>query len=64
MVTNRIDSHTADYARDYTKIKELALREKQIEAIGKWSNEKIMETYIRINGEYRNCVFANNWLKK
>lgn len=64
MVTNRIDSHTADYARDYTKIKELALREKQIEAIGKWSNEKIMETYVRINGEYRNCVFANNWLKK
>lgn len=64
MVTNRIDSHTADYARDYTKIKELALREKQIEAIGKWSNEKIMETYVRINGEYRNCEFANNWLKK
>ncbi|RAR51119.1 peptidylprolyl isomerase [Flavobacterium lacus] len=64
MVTNRIDSHTADYATDYIKIKELALKEKQFEAIGKWSNEKILETYIKINGEYRNCQFMNNWLKK
>lgn len=64
MVTNRIDSHTADYATDYTKIKDLALKEKQFEAIGKWSNEKIMETYIKINGEYRNCQFMNNWMKK
>jgi peptidyl-prolyl cis-trans isomerase SurA len=64
MVTNRIDSHLADYATDYVKIKDLALKEKQFEAIGKWSNEKIMETYIKINGEYRNCQFMNNWMKK
>ncbi len=64
MVTNRIDSHIADYATDYTKIKDLALKEKQFEAIGKWSNEKIMETYVKINGEYRNCQFMNNWMKK
>jgi peptidyl-prolyl cis-trans isomerase SurA len=64
MVTNRIDSHIADYATDYIKIKDLALKEKQFEAIGKWSNEKILETYIKINGEYRNCQFMNNWMKK
>lgn len=64
MVTNRIDSHIADYATDYIKIKDLALKEKQFDAIGKWSNEKIMETYIKINGEYRNCQFMNNWMKK
>lgn len=63
-VTNRINEHTADYARDYIKIKDLALKEKQIQAIAKWSEEKIKETYIKINGEYRNCEFANNWLKK
>jgi peptidyl-prolyl cis-trans isomerase SurA len=63
-ITNRIDEHTADYAKDYTKIKDLALKEKQIKAIGKWSDEKIKETYIKINGEYRDCVFTNNWLKK
>ena len=63
-VTNRIESHTADYAKDYTKIKELALKEKQIKAIGKWFDEKIKDTYIKIIGEYRDCVFTNNWLKK
>ena len=64
MVTNRIEEHTADYGKDYIKIKNLALKEKQIEAIAKWSDEKIQETYIKVNGEYRNCEFANNWLKK
>jgi peptidyl-prolyl cis-trans isomerase SurA len=64
MVSNRTDEHTADYARDYAKIKELALGEKRLEVIGKWTEEKIKETYIKINGEYRNCKFYSNWLKK
>ena len=63
-VTDRIDQHTADYARDYVKIKDLALKEKQIKAIAKWTDEKIKETYIKINGEYKDCTFTNNWLKK
>lgn len=63
VVTNRINEHKADYATDYMKIKELALSEKRLLAIEKWSNEKIMETYIKINGEYRNCEFVNNWMK-
>ena len=63
-VTNRINEHTADYAKDYIKIKDLALKEKQIKAIGKWTDEKIKETYIKVNGEYRDCVFVNNWIKK
>lgn len=63
-VTDRIDSHTADYAKDYIKIKDLALKEKQIKAITKWTDEKIKETYIKINGEYKDCIFTNNWVKK
>lgn len=63
-VTNRIDEHAADYAKDYIKIKDLALKSKQITAIGKWFDEKIKETYIKIIGEYRDCAFTNNWLKK
>ena len=63
-VTNRIDEHAADYAKDYIKIKDLALKSKQITAIGKWFDEKIKETYIKIIGEYRDCDFTNNWRKK
>ena len=43
---------------------EIKLTDEQIKAIGKWSDEKIKETYIKINGEYRNCEFTNNWVKK
>jgi peptidyl-prolyl cis-trans isomerase SurA len=64
MVTDRIDEHEADYARDYLKIKKLAEDEKKINAIAKWQEEKILDTYIKISGEYRNCEFTNNWLKK
>ncbi|HKK11363.1 MAG TPA: peptidylprolyl isomerase [Flavobacteriaceae bacterium] len=63
MVTDRIDEHVADFSRDYLKIKRLAEQDKQYKAIGKWQEEKIMDTYIKINGEYRNCDFNSNWLK-
>ena len=64
MVTDRVDEHDADYARDYLKIKKLALDEKKINAIAKWQDEKIKDTYIKISGEFRTCDFSSNWLKK
>lgn len=63
-VTDRVNEHEADYARDYLKIKEQALNEKKVKAIETWQNEKIMDTYIKISGSYRDCDFASNWLKK
>ena len=63
-ITNRINEHAADYGKDYIKIKDIALKEKQIKAIGKWTEEKIKETYIKINNEYQNCEFTNQWVKK
>ncbi|WP_084221485.1 peptidylprolyl isomerase [Winogradskyella sp. PG-2] len=62
-VTDRIDDHEADFSRDYLKIKELALQDKQIKAIEKWQRETIIDTYVKINGEYRGCEFQSNWLK-
>ena len=64
MVTNRINEHVADYSKDYTKIKDLALKEKQIKAITKWTNEKIKESYISIGDDYKGCEFTSDWLKK
>ena len=63
-VNNRTEEHTADFAKDYLKIKELALRDKQIKEIAKWSQEKIKETYVKISDDYKDCQFTNNWLKK
>jgi peptidyl-prolyl cis-trans isomerase SurA len=62
-VTDRIDDHEADFARDYLKIKDLALQDKQLKAIAEWQKRVIMETYIKVNGEYKACDFKGNWLK-
>lgn len=62
-VTDRTDEHEANFAKDYLKIKELTLREKQLNAIEKWQEEKIMDTFIKLNGEHRECDFNSNWLK-
>ena len=63
-VNKKTEEHKAEFSQDYIKIKELALRDKQIKEIAKWSEEKIKETYIKINEEYKSCDFTNNWLKK
>lgn len=63
-VTDRIDDHEADFSRDYLKIKDLALQDKQVKAIAKWQKQTIMDTFIKINGEYKDCDFQSNWLKK
>lgn len=63
-VNNRIEEHQADFSRDYLKIKDLALKDKQVKEIAKWTEEKIKETYIKISEDYKDCDFVNNWLKK
>ena len=63
-ITNRFDEHVANFSKDYTKIQDLALTEKKYNAIKKWMDEHIEETYISVNDENRNCEFANNWVKE
>ena len=63
-VTNRYDEHKADFARDYMKIQELALSDKQLKTIEEWIDERIQDTFIQINESKANCDFANNWVKE
>jgi len=63
-VTNRYDEHIADFSKDYTRIQQLALTEKQYNAIKKWMSEHIDETYISVNESNKGCDFANNWVKE
>jgi peptidyl-prolyl cis-trans isomerase SurA len=63
-VTRRFEEHEADFVKDYEKIKDLALKEKQIKAIQEWQDKKIGETYISVNRDYTDCDFSNNWLKQ
>lgn len=63
-ISNRYDEHKADFAKDYLKIQELALREKQFKAIKDWMDEHIDDTYIHVNTDNRDCDFANKWVKE
>lgn len=63
-VTDRYEEHVADYVKDYEKVHELALKEKQLRAIEDWQEEKIKETYIKVNSDYKDCNFTNNWVNK
>jgi len=62
-VSNRYDEHKADFARDYIKIQELALRDKQYKAVQKWMAEKIEDVYIHVDSDNKDCDFSNNWVK-
>ncbi len=62
-VTKRYPEHKADYVKDYERIKQLALREKQIKEIGKWQDNVIDKTYVHVNDDYQECDFSANWLK-
>jgi peptidyl-prolyl cis-trans isomerase SurA len=62
-VSNRYDEHVADYSLDYSRIKSLALKEKQLNIIKEWMAEKIESTYVNVNRDSRSCDFSNNWLK-
>ncbi|WP_343488405.1 peptidylprolyl isomerase [Allomuricauda sp. d1] len=63
-ISNRYDEHKADFAKDYLKIQDLALREKQLKAIKEWMDEHIEDTYVHVNGQHKVCNFANNWVKE
>ncbi|GER60927.1 peptidylprolyl isomerase [Patiriisocius marinus] len=63
-VSKRYDEHPADFVKDYEKIKELALRQKQITTIEKWQDKHIKNTYVNVNEDYQDCDFASDWVKK
>ncbi|MGS2761353.1 peptidylprolyl isomerase [Sinomicrobium sp. M5D2P9] len=63
-VTNKYEDHKADYVKDYMKIKDLALKEKQIKAVRSWMEKTIEDTYIMVNSDYKDCEFSNKWVKK
>ena len=63
-VTDRIDEHEANFAKDYLKIQSLALQNKKLKEIEKWQDIKIDDTYVKIASEYRDCEFFSDWLKE
>ncbi len=64
LLKSKTESHVADLGKDYEKIMDLALQKKKTESIEKWSNEKIKDTYVKINDAYLSCDFKSDWSRK
>lgn len=60
----RTEPHKANLKQDYDKLKEWSKEEKKQELIGKWIKEKSELTFIKINGDYNDCVYVNFWGNK
>lgn len=64
MVSERFEEHVADFSKDFTKIKDLALKDKQLKTVKKWLRLKIDETFVNVNKLFRDCTFSKNWTKQ
>ena len=64
LMKSKTTAHVADLSKDYVKVQNLALQKKREETIAKWTKDKIVDTYIKINKGYKECEFKDNWEKK
>ncbi len=64
LLKSKEEAHVASFTKDYEKIQKLTLQKKQEETVEKWSKEKIIDTYIKINKDFKKCEFKNNWKKE
>ena len=58
---SRIAAHQPNMFEDYDYIKNAALEEKKYNTIQKWIVNKVKVTSIKLNEEYKNCPFVEEW---
>lgn len=64
-LTNRIPGHRATMSEDYNLIKQMYENHRRQEMITAWVEQKIKDTYIRIEEGWDNCDFKyDGWIKK
>lgn len=63
-LTNRIDAHKANIADDYQLIKSMYESSAKEQILKTWLENKIKDTYVRIEDGWRNCDFKHEgWIK-
>ena len=51
----KFEPHKANLDIDFTRIKGFALQEKQSRIVEEWKEEKLVETFVKINTGYFSC---------
>ena len=60
----RIDGHIANVSDDYQALKAIVAEKKEEEILRKWLQNKIRDTYVRIDDKWKNCDFQySGWIK-
>ncbi len=59
----RTKPHRANLDDDYALIKRAAENEKKQEIIKNWTNSNIKRTFIRIDEDFKDCDFINDWIE-
>ena len=62
-LVERTVAHRANLKDDYALIKSAAESEKKQKIVSEWTTSKIGNAYIRLDEDYKNCNFSNNWLQ-
>lgn len=63
-LTNRIEGHKANLSDDYQQIKTMYESNAKEAVLKKWLEDKINDTYVRIEDGWRNCEFKHKgWIK-
>lgn len=57
----RTKPHVANLTDDYNLIRTAAENEKKQEAKDKWTANRVASAYVRIDEQYKNCIFRNKW---
>ncbi len=64
-LTSRIPAHRANLSDDYQQIKTMYENAQKDKIISDWLEQKIKNTYVRIEDGWRGCEFSHKgWLKK
>ncbi|MDE5913055.1 MAG: peptidylprolyl isomerase, partial [Muribaculaceae bacterium] len=61
---SRLEPHRANLADDYEDIKNMFENSERQRIIDEWLENKIANTYVRIEDGWKNCQFRHNWLKR
>lgn len=64
-LTNRVPGHRANLSDDYNMIKEMYENHQRDEILKEWLENKIKDTYVRIEDGWNNCDFHyKGWVKE
>ncbi len=61
---NRIEGHKAMITEDFQVMKDIVLAKRREEVLHEWVVNKIRNTYVRVNNNYKNCDFEyEGWIR-